>query len=64
MMFDREYYFYGKHADMVRKLTTNWNDKIGASVFERNLDVYEIAPIIGWIYNRKAEVEQIGRAHV
>ena len=42
MMFDREYYFYGKHADMVRKLTTNWNDKIGASVFERNLDVYEI----------------------
>ena len=57
MMFDREYYFYGKHADMVRKLTTNWNDKIGASVFERNLDVYEIAPIIGWIYNRKAEVE-------
>ena len=58
MMFDREYYFYGKHADMVRKLTTNWNDKIGASVFERNLDVYEIAPIIGWIYNRKAEVER------
>ena len=37
MMFDREYYFYGKHADMVRKLTTNWNDKIGASVFERNV---------------------------
>ncbi len=58
MMFDREYYFYGKHADMVRKLTTNWNDKIGASVFERNLDVYEIAPIIGWVYNRKAEVER------
>lgn len=58
MMFDREYYFYGKHADMVRKLTTNWNDEIGASVFERNLDVYEIAPIIGWIYNRKAAEER------
>ena len=57
-MFDREYYFYGKHADMVKKLTAKWNDEIGASVFERNLDVYEVAPIIGWIYNRKAEVER------
>lgn len=57
-MFDREYYFYGKHADMVKKLTAKWNDEIGAPVFERNLDVYEVAPIIGWIYNRKAEVER------
>lgn len=57
-MFDREYYFYGKHADMVRKLTANWNDEIGAAVFTRNLDVYEVAPMIGWIYNRKAEAER------
>lgn len=53
-MFDREYYFYGKYADIVKRLTKKLNDEIGAAFFERNLDVYEIAPIIGWVYQRKA----------
>ena len=53
-MFDREYCFYGKYADIVKKLTTKLNDEIGTVFFERNLDVYEIAPIIGWVYQRKA----------
>ena len=34
-MFDREYYFYGKYADIVKRLTTKLNDEIGAAFFER-----------------------------
>ncbi len=57
-MFDREYVFYGKHAEMVKKLTAKASDEVGKSFFATNYDVYKLAPIIGWIYKRKAQAER------
>lgn len=52
-MFDKEYSFKGTHADKVIKLTAKFDDK--NAVFKRNLDVYIMAPIVGFLYQRKAE---------
>lgn len=57
-MFDKEYFFYGKHADMVKRLTSKLDDAIEKSFFTTNADIYLIAPLIGYIYNRKAKVPQ------
>lgn len=55
-MFDKEYYFKGKHADIVITLTSQFNSDINSKLFQRNIDIYLIAPIIGFLYGRKAEV--------
>lgn len=46
-MFDKEYSFKGTHADKVVKLTAKFDDK--NSIFKRNLDVYMMAPIVGFL---------------
>ena len=53
-MFDKQYRFVGKHADMVNKLTAIFDANSKAKLFERNLDVYINAPLIGFLYNRKS----------
>ena len=51
-MFDSQYRFYGKHAQEV-SLLTNVFDNVGkGKLFNRNLDVYINAPIIGFLYGR------------
>ena len=57
-MFDKEYSFKGTHADKVIKLTARFDDK--NAIFKRNLDVYMMAPIVGFLYQRKAEVNTEG----
>lgn len=57
-MFDKEYVFRGKHAEMVRKLTAKLDDSVGRSLFKTNYDVYAIAPVVGLMYNRKAELDK------
>ena len=57
-MFDKEYSFKGTHADKVVKLTAKFDDK--NSIFKRNLDVYMMAPIVGFLYQRKAESNNDG----
>jgi hypothetical protein len=56
-MFDKEYSFRGKHADMVNKLTSQFNS-FGNKLFARNLDVYLLAPIIGFLYSRQSVPEK------
>lgn len=56
-MFDKEYVFRGKHAEMVDKLTAALDDSIGA-LFSSNYDVYAVAPIVGLMYNRKADIDK------
>ena len=58
-MFDKEYSFRGRHAQRVDSLTKNLDDKVkgGIKLFGRNLDVYMDAPLIGFLYNRLAEVD-------
>ena len=53
-MFDKEYVFYGKHAAMVKKLTSKLSDEIGKGFFATNYEVYRVAPMVGWIYKRTA----------
>lgn len=52
-MFDKEYSFKGSHAEKVNRLTAKFDDK--NQLFKRNLDVYIMAPIVGFLYQRKAE---------
>ena len=53
-MFDKEYAFKGTHAEKVNKLTAKFDDK--NQLFKRNLDVYMMAPIVGFLFQKKADV--------
>ncbi len=57
MLFNREFQFTGKHAEYVRALTTNVfaeSEPKGRGLFQRNVDVLMIAPIIGILFNKKS----------
>ena len=54
-MFDKEYSFKGQHAEKVIKLTAKFDEK--NQLFKRNLDVYLMAPIVGFLYNSKAPLD-------
>ena len=58
-MFDKGYVFKGRHAEYVNDLTKNYDDD-GHKLFNRNYDVYLLAPVIGFLYQRKAEPDQNG----
>lgn len=55
-MFDKEYTFIGKHADYVKKLTSNpFSDDVKQKgIFQRNVDVFMVAPFVGVLNNRKS----------
>ncbi len=55
-MFDKEYSFRGKHAERVIKLTSKFDNY--NQLFARNIDVYIIAPIVGFLYGRKADLDK------
>lgn len=63
-MFDKEYTFTGKHAEYVRELTSNpySEDGKGRGVFQRNIDVYMAAPLIGLLYDRTADKDNNSRS--
>lgn len=52
-MFDKQYRFTGTHAQMVNDLTAVFDESSNSKLFERNLDVYMNAPLVGFIYKRK-----------
>lgn len=56
-MFDKQYIFKGKHAIMVDKLTAQFDETSTAKIFARNIDVYVNAPIVGFLYGRKADID-------
>lgn len=58
-MFDKEYSFRGRHCEYVIKLTAEFDAK-KHKLFATNYDVYAIAPIIGFLYGRKAELDKSG----
>jgi hypothetical protein len=53
MLFQGQYWFYGTHADRVKKLTAEFDGK--HKLFSYNHEVYQLAPIVGFLYKRKAE---------
>lgn len=54
-MFDKQYRFRGRHAVRVDELTSIFDSDSKAKLFERNVDVYVNAPIVGFLYGRTAE---------
>ena len=57
-MFDKEYVFRGKHAEMVKRLTGKLDDSVNRALFKTNYDVYAVAPVLGLLYNEKAELDK------
>ncbi|MCC8195214.1 MAG: hypothetical protein LIO49_00125 [Ruminococcus sp.] len=56
-MFDKQYRFHGRHAVRVDALTSVFDSDSKAKLFERNVDVYTNAPLVGFLYGRTAEVD-------
>lgn len=54
-MFDKQYRFRGRHAVRVDKLTGVFDSDSKAKLFDRNVDVYTNAPLVGFLYGRRAE---------
>lgn len=59
-MFDKQYRFFGSHAEKVNALTAIFDETSKSKLFDRNLDVYINAPIVGFLYNKKAEKDTKG----
>lgn len=57
-MFDKEYVFKGKHAQMVDRLKGVLSTDINKGIFRTNYQIYQIAPIIGYLFKRKAPVDK------
>lgn len=57
-MFDKEYSFRGKHAEYVDKLTDVLDKETNIKIYNRNLDVYIFAPIIGLVYGRTSDIDE------
>lgn len=56
-MFDKQYRFRGRHAFRVDALTSVFDSVSKAKLFDRNVDVYANAPLIGFLYGRTADVD-------
>ncbi len=56
-MFDKQYRFKGRHALRVDQLTAAFDTVSKAKLFDRNVDVYANAPLIGFLYGRLAEAD-------
>ncbi len=56
-MFDKQYKFRGRHALRVDQLTAKFDDN--AKLFGRNVDVYANAPLVGFLYGRMADLDDL-----
>ena len=52
----KDYFFTGEHAKKVKELTGSL-DENNAKIFERNVDIYLIAPLIGFNYQVKSPIK-------
>lgn len=55
MLFNGDYQFKGSHAEKVNLLTASFSGS--NKLFNRNLDVYILAPIVGFLYNRIGSID-------
>ena len=52
-LFLKNYSFYGKHCDMVKKLTQKIDEESGASVFNTAIELFVVAALVGVKNNHK-----------
>ncbi len=57
-MFDKDYSFWGAHANKVELLTKTFNDNGDFKLFLRNIDLYMVAPIVGFLYGRTSSEDK------
>ena len=57
-LFSKQIMIHGKHATFMKELVNQFDTNQKRGFFKRNLDVYLTAPIIGKLYNRKAEIDR------
>ncbi len=58
-MFDKQYRFKGRHALRVDQLTGVFDELSNAKLIDRNVDVYANAPLIGFLYGRTADLDDL-----
>lgn len=58
-MFDKQYRFRGRHALRVDELTAVFDPESKAKLFDRNVDVYANAPLVGFLYGRMADPDDL-----
>ena len=58
-MFDKQYRFRGIHAVRVDALTSVFDDAVTAKLFDRNVDVYTNAPLVGFLYNQNVMGDRV-----
>ena len=56
-MFDKQYRFKGRHALRVDKLSSAFDTESKAKLFDRNVDIYANAPLVGFLFGRLAELD-------
>lgn len=56
-MFDKQYRFRGRHALRVDALTSVFDSDSKAKLFDRNVDLYANAPLVGFLYGRTADLD-------
>ena len=58
-IFNDNYHFYGRHAEEMIKLTEPIEkDNKSAKLFSANYQVMQVAPLIGFLYGRTAELDK------
>lgn len=56
IMFDAQYRYFGRHAYRAYLLTSYFEKDKKSKLFERNIDLLINAPLIGFLYGRRADV--------
>lgn len=56
-MFDKPYRLRGIHAKKARELVALFDSESKAQFFKAAKDVYAFAPLVGYLYNRRAELD-------
>ena len=59
-IFSKEYTFKGCYAERVNALTAKFG-KGNLRLFNRNIDVYMIAPLVGFCYQRRANPDETSK---
>lgn len=57
-MFQKEYTFYGSHAEKVKALVSKFSDFSGSTIFQRNVDILLFAPIVGLLFGRLGDLDR------
>lgn len=58
-MFDKQYRFRGRHAYYTKMLVSAFDSVSKAQLFNRNVDIYINAPLIGFLYHRMAKLDNM-----